>query len=241
MSNKSSVTLEDFIEKYKKTAKPKKSYSDWISERGDTSELDYSSAIKEAQREYDRAGAGYGRQGEALSRSGLFGSGYAAYLDGNAYSEFQNAKETAARKRDLAAIKNRSGYADYLSDSETSQQKLFSDTINDIVKHKSDNLSTNYLLGIASGLSPELAELASNLGASLTKENTGTFTASGKRTLLMQMLSNNLDEKTAYSLALACGVSEEEAKTLSKVCAAFISDREAEKNKLMDLLDKSSK
>ena len=108
MSKNSSVTLEDFIEKYSKTAKPKKSYSDWIRERGDTSELDYSNTIKEAQREYDRAGAGYGRQGEALSQSGLLGSGYAAYLDANAYSEFQNAKEASERKRELAAINNRS-------------------------------------------------------------------------------------------------------------------------------------
>ena len=222
MANKSNVTLEDFIEKY--TASKKKSqktYSQFLNERGDMSEANYAQAVNEAQKEYDRARSGYGKQGELLGRKGLGGSGYASFLDSNAYSELQNSKREAQKARNIAETKNRSAYASYLENADSARDKLVGNAIDDIYRYGSDDYETSYKLAIASGLDKETAKYAAEIGSALrgdaatesekTKVSIGT-----RRTLLGELISGRFTGENAVAYLIACGIDEEDAKLMEE-------------------------
>ena len=237
MSDTAKITLEDFIKKYNLAKKPKKSYAQWLTENGDTTALTYSDSILNAQKEYDRASSGYGKKGETLSRNGLIGSGYASFLDANAYSEFQNAKNAAEKERKLANTKNNRGYAEYLEKEDAKQTAKMADTINSIFKYKTNDYENAYKLAISSGLNKNEASIAAIIGTSMTDEYSSTLSANGKRVLLMQMKRENMSEGVAYNFALACGLSEKEAKELAHIQSYHYIDKSEEDMSFNDLFD----
>ena len=225
MAKKSNVTLEDFINKYNASRKKKqKTYSQWLNEQGDSSEMNYAEAINDAQKEYDRARAGYGKTGEALSRKGLNGSGYASYLDSNAYSELQNSKREAEKERNAAALKNRSAYAEYLEKSDSAQNRLASDTLSDIHRYGTDDYETSYKLAIAAGLDEETAKYIADIGIVLNEKEEvieepekTTVSVSTKRVLLEELLKKRLAGDNAVAYLMACGIEKEEAEQMAEV------------------------
>ena len=224
MAKKSNVTLEDFIKNYNASKKRKqKTYSQWLSEQGDLSEVNYAEAVNEAQKEYDRAKAGYGKTGEVLSQSGLNGSGYASFLDSNAYSELQNSKREAEKERRTASIKNRSAYAEYLEKEDSEQNRLVGDTVADIYRYGSSNYESSYKLAIAAGLDEETAKHAAEIGIALNAERAaaeagkkGTVSASARRTLLKDLIEKRLTGEKAIAYLVACGISEAEAEQMAE-------------------------
>ena len=231
MANKSNVTLEDFIEKY--TASKKKSqktYSQFLNERGDMSEVNYAQAVNEAQKEYDRARASYGKQGELLGRKGLGGSGYASFLDSNAYSELQNSKREAEKTRNIAQTRNKSAYASYLEKADSERDKLVNNAIADIYRYGSDDYETSYKRAIASGLDRESAKYAAEIGSALTentnaaseKTNVGIAT---RRTLLSELISGRFTGENAISYLIACGIDETDAALMAETAEKIREER----------------
>ena len=217
MANKSNVTLEDFIEKY--TASKKKSqktYSQFLNERGNMSEANYAQAVNEAQKEYDRARAGYGKQGELLGRKGLGGSGYASFLDSNAYSELQNSKREAEKARNIAETKNRSAYASYLENADSARDKLVGNAIDDIYRYGSDDYETSYKLAIASGLDKETAKYAAEIGSALTEDTNAEVSIGTRRTLLGELISGRFTGENAIAYLIACGINEKDATLMAE-------------------------
>ena len=224
MANNSNVTLEDFIKKYNASKKKKqKTYSQYLREIGDTSEADYAEAVNEAEKEYDRARSGYGMTGELLGRKGLNGSGYASYLDANAYSELQNSKREAEKARSDTQKKNRSSYGSYLQNEESEQNRLFGDTVDSIYKYGSDNNDAAYKLAVASGLDEESARHAVDIATALSKKEEApeeiekdTLSVSTRRTLLGELISRGLSGDNALAFLIACGVEEEVAEEIAE-------------------------
>ncbi len=212
MSDNTNVTLEDFIKKYNESKKKsRKTYSEWLSEQGDMTEINYSDAIKDAQIEYDRARSGYGRTGELLSQRGLNGSGYASFLDSNAYSELQNSKREAEKARKTAQIKNKSAYASYLQDLDSAQVKA----LDSIHKYGAGDYDTSYKLAILSGLDEEAAKHVADLGVAIGA-GSKKVSVSTKRALISELMKKRLTGDKAQAFLKACGLSEEEAKVISE-------------------------
>ena len=222
MAKGANVTLEDFIKKYNDSKnKKRKTYSQYLTEQGDMTEARYAEAVNEAQKEYDRAKAGYGRSGEALSKRGLNGSGYAAFLDSNAYSELQNSKREAEKARNTAERKNRSAYAEYLENTDKAENRLFTDTVDDIYRYGSNDYDSSYKLAISAGLDKEMAKHAAEIGMALAKEEEkseepkkAVISTSTRRVLLSEILSKRYYGERAYAFLIACGLEEEDAKTI---------------------------
>ncbi len=222
MSDNTNVTLEDFIKKYNESKKKsQKTYSEWLSEQGDMTEINYSDAIKDAQIEYDRARSGYGRTGELLSQKGLNGSGYASFLDSNAYSELQNSKREAEKKKNAAQIKNKSAYASYLQDLDSAQSKLTEDAISNIYKYGASDYDTSYKLAILSGLDEETAKHVADLSVAIGVGNK-KISVSTKRALLSELMRKRLTGDKAKAFLTACGLSEEEAEDISEAAEEAI-------------------
>ena len=215
MSSTSSVTLMDFVEKLQKSKE--KSYSEWLKENGDTTDYNFSKELENANKEYDRARATYGKTAESLSKYGLTGSGYASFLDANAYSELQSSKRAALERKNLAEAKNKSSYSTYLTSEKEKKTASILDAINNIVEYNITDYDSAYKLGLASGLDEEGAALISELGTNLAKSSKGKLDANGKRTLIMQLLNEGVIGKDkAREVALACGLSEEDADDIAR-------------------------
>lgn len=211
MSSKS-VTLEDFIKNYKKTEKKPKSYSEWLNEQGN--QPDFSDEIAEAQKEYDRKKASYGKRGEALSSRGLLGSGYAAYLDANAYSELQSTRRGIDEKRDLHELQKRKGYADYLSRENEKTEALGEKVLKNIIEYKAGDSSAAHLLGLMAGLDPESAKAIAEAGSSVVKYTEGIMDSEQKRAILYQTIDRRLSGNEAFAFAIACGMNEDDAQKI---------------------------
>ena len=215
MENKTTVTLEDFIKKYNESKqKSKKTYSEWLNEQGDMTETNYSQAIIDAQKEYDRARSGYGRTGEVLSQKGLNGSGYASFLDSNAYSELQNSKREAEKAKNAAQTKNKSAYASYLQDLDSKQDKLTKDALSNFYKYGARDYDSSYKLAIASGLDEETAKYVAELGVAIGA-GSGKISVNTKRMLLSELTRRHITGDSARAFLMACGVGAEEAEEMA--------------------------
>lgn len=213
MSEKT-VTLEDFIENYKKKAPKPKSYSQWLDEQG--AMPDFSSSIERAQREYDRQKVSYGQRGDTLSRSGLLGSGYAAYLDANAYSELQNTRRDVEKKRNLYESESKKGYADYLNKESEAVDARLSKAISNIINYKAGEKEDAYLLALAAGLDEDTADLVASAGSSIVEYDRGTKSQTGKENIVYNALKLGIKGEKAIAYAMACGMNESDAKKVAE-------------------------
>jgi hypothetical protein len=213
MSEKT-VTLEDFIENYKKKAPKPKSYSEWLGEQGGMP--DFSASEEKAQREFDRERASYGKRGDALSRRGLVGSGYAAYLDANAYSELQNTKRDIEKNRNLYESESKKGYADYLSKEKEAGESRLSKAINNIIHYGAGNKEGAYIMALAAGLDPDTANIVADAGSSIVEYGRGIESESGKENVVYNALKLGFRGEQAVAYAMACGMNESDAKKVGK-------------------------
>lgn len=214
MAKNQTQTLEDFIKKY--TGAGAKSYSDWLSSVGDTAEQAYAYAQNEANKEYERALSSYGALGEKTAKSGLGGSGYAAYLDANAYSEMQRAKQNALTTKNTQDAQNRIKYSDYLGDYENEREKNLQGIIKSISGYGTDE-DAAYQYALYSGLPEELAKGASQLGINLAKgkKASGTLTQRQKASVMNMLIGKGYSRGNLYYFLTAMGLSQDEANSMA--------------------------
>ena len=210
MAKTKTQTLEDFIKKY--TLSGTKSYSDFLRGEADDSEYSYASALKNANKTYDRARAHYGASGEAAARRGLTGSGYSDYLDANAYSEMQKTKQDALEKKNVSDAQNRIKYADYLRTYESEREKKLRETIDRIAEYapKNEELANEYAL--YSGLDTDIAKEVAALGIELGKKE---MSAKDKQTLINTLVTKSYSRGNLYYYLTAIGMSQDEANELA--------------------------
>ena len=208
MSKTTTQTLEDFIKKY--TSSGAKNYSDWLKGEDDGEDA-YSKAVTEANKQYERSLSGYGRQGEALSRSRLYDSGYSAYLDANAYSEMQRARGDALEKKNTTDAKNKQKYSEYLKSVESERQKLLNSTLKGIDNYHLTDEDSAYDYAVYSGLDEDTAKIAARLGVSVAS----SMTQKEKISLLGTMRSMGLSRGSMYYYLTALGLPQKEANELA--------------------------
>lgn len=210
MAKTSTATLEDFIKKY--TQSGAKSYSEWLSSQGQ-GELSYESKLRDADYEYDRALSTYGKKAEVLSRGGLGAGGYAAYIDANAYSEMQNAKQNALREKNVTDTQNRYKYSDYLKEYESDRHKVISDTLNAMRDSSITDADSAYEYALYRGIPDELATELSRFNSSTSGIN--ALSAKEKSTLITTLASKGYSRGNLYYLLTALGMSQDEANELA--------------------------
>lgn len=201
-------------------------YAAWLAAYGTDAGAAYDASVREAERTYDRAGSGYGAQGEALGRAELTGSGYGDYLDGVAYAAKIRAQESAAEKRLEADKANRAGYAAYL----TEQAERAQSTLNAIRLQKITDESIAYEYARTCGMGDEDARTISRLvGQMNTGEETSTSAVRQRVTIMQYMVSMEFTRDAAYAYALSCGVGERLARQMAEATESAVAAKNQNK------------
>ena len=210
MSKSTTSTLEEFIKKYTKSGA--KSYSEWLSptESGDD---EYASALNSAAQEYDRAISGYGRQAEALARKGLLTSGYADYLNANAYSELQKKKQRARADKLATDEANSRKYSDYLADYQSDSYKMLRNSIEEIARQNITDEQKAYNYALFYGIPDELATEVSKFATGIS--GVSSMTAKQKSTLINTLAGKGYSRGNLYYFLTALGMSQKEANELA--------------------------
>ena len=197
-----------------KKKKGKKSYAEWIRDNGVLSSEIYDAAIRDAENDYHFARAGYGKSGESVAKSGLYGSGYSDYLSAKAYQALQKSKGEAKSNYAKDERENRQGYQAYIESLEKSESKLYSDTRDAIVAKEITSYDDAYSYALNTGLSEERASAAANEAIKLSASNI-------KKEISKLIINNKLSEKEARSYALFMGLSTEDAEELAKYAKSY--------------------
>ncbi len=208
-------TLTDFIDDHVKN-KRIESYAEWVAAYGQDAEREYARRVAAADGDYAASRAHYGLQGAALREGGLTGSGYAAYLDGVAYSARSAAKSTALSERSAMEAENRRGYAAYINggtgspvaDTSSALGKLLSVGIVD------EGVATSYLIQL--GLAEDEAKDLASLNRQIQKNS-----ASVREYLLRLCTEKMYSYSVAYQYALDAGMSDAAAKDLASEVQAY--------------------
>ena len=210
MAKTTTETLEDFIKKY--TSSGAKSYSDWLSAEGEDDST-YEKAISDASSAYDRALSTYGKRAEALSRKGLLGGGYSDYLDANAYSEMQTARQNDLREKNTSDVKNRIKYSDYLKDYSNERYKKMHNVIEGINENYIGDEEEAYKYALYNGIPSSIAAELSKFGAGISGVN--GMSPNQKSKLITTLASNGYSRGNLYYLLTALGMSQNDANELA--------------------------
>jgi hypothetical protein len=206
--------LDEYIQSTaKKKKNKKKSYAEWLTERGSTTASDYSEVLSLAH--VNAAGTPtYGAKAEELAAAGLSGSGYAAYLSkkgelekGELYrgiNERYNA-EVAAEKEDYYA---------YSDDFDEDMERKRVSVIENIKRSKIVSFADAYALAVNKGLSEEEA---------LAAAKSGTDAAVGivKEDVIQKIFEEHLTYSEAHALAKSLGLEDEDAKKLGEFAKQY--------------------
>lgn len=186
----------------------KKSMTAWLREEHPELGDAYADALLAADRRYETSRPGYGRSGEALFRSGLDDSGYAAYLAGVAYATRQSEKSEAQKTLRRDAGK---GYAAYLTQKEKERQTAMANVTGKLLQYGITDSDAAYTLALQYGLG--------TADARRTAESAAGLHASGdlRRTVLRNLVSLGMRAEYGMQYAMACGLSEEEADEIARV------------------------
>ena len=210
MSKSTTSTLEDFIKKYTKAGA--KSYSEWLSP-AQSGESEYADALNRATQEYDRAISGYGRQAEALGKRGLLTSGYADFLNANAYSEMQKKKQKARADKLATDEANRHKYSDYLADYQSDSYKMLRNSIEEIARQDITDEEKAYKYALFYGIPDELATEVSKFATSMS--GVPGMTTKQKSTLINTLAGKGYSRGNLYYFLTALGMSPREANELA--------------------------
>ena len=238
MSKSTTSTLEDFIKKYTKSGA--KSYSEWLSP-AKSGEDEYASELDSAAQEYDRALSHYGRQAEALGKKGLLTSGYAHYLNANAYSEMQKKKQSALKKRLAADEENRRKYSDYLADYQSDSYKMLRNSIQEIAGQDITDEEKAYKYALFYGIPDELATEVSKFATGIS--GVSGMTARQKSTLINTLAGKGYSRGNLYYFLTALGMSQKEANELADTIYKLSSTKKTttSSSELTNAVNKTSK
>lgn len=199
-------------------AKPvKDGYASWLELYGTDAKAAYAKAARAADITYDRAGSRYGARGEAVARAGLTGSGYGDYLDGVAYATHARALADAAEKQAETARQNRRDYADYL----TAESKRRQSLLGSIKGQGITDEATAEAYARACGMSDGDAAVIGTLVGKMRESGSGV-SVHQKVKVMQYMVNQEMPREVAYSYALTCGMTEQEAREMAEATEAAV-------------------
>lgn len=186
-------------------------YASWLDLYGTDAKAAWGKAARAADIAYDRSGSRYGTRGETLARAGLTGSGYGDYLDGVAYATHARALSDAAERQVEGARENRRDYAAYLADEGKRRQSL----LGSIKGQGITDAATAAAYARACGMSGADADMIGTLVGRMRESGSGV-TVHQKVRVMQYMVNQELPREVAYSYALTCGMTEEEAREMAE-------------------------
>lgn len=211
------MTLEEFIRNFNKTQsnKGEMSYRDYLGTLEASPDDAYRDALGQIEQDYQRARIGYGAEAEAMASRGLTASGYAAYLDGNAYAARQRARTNAKESYHDALKESARGYGAYL---ENFEQERF-DKIRKIEKDIADmdllDADAAYDYAVSMGLTHEDADKVAIQAIKKKHQQK-------KEEVLSIVLRDHLSSDEVMALGLYYGLSEAEIKEVSHFAKLYV-------------------
>lgn len=211
------MTLEEFIRNFNKTQsnKGEMSYRDYLGTMAASPDETYRDTLGQIEQDYRRARVGYGAEAEALASQGLGGSGYAAYLDGNAYAARQRARTNAQKTYTDALKESALGYGEYLKNFESERF----DKIQKIEKSIADmellDPDAAYDYAASMGLSHEEADEVAMRAIKKGRQKK-------KEEILSIILKNQLSSDDAIALAFHYGLPEQEIKDIAHFANLYV-------------------
>ena len=222
------------------------SYSDYLAKMGSDPAGDaeaakkkaqeaYNKSVLDASREYDRARAAYGAEGEAMARAGLTGSGYADYLDAQAYAArqgsmdaargaYQNSLDIADASQKSAERELQRGYLDYIENYKAGQKADFNSAMSYLINGNiSGAQARSYLEMMGLG---DRADSILAITDPIVQKNTSSESHAQASKWLDDTLAKGYTGQDAYDHAKFLGASDEEAAYIQKMA-----DAQAEKQK----------
>ena len=211
------MTLEEFIRNFNKTQsnKGEMSYRDYLGTMAASPEDAYRDALGKIEEDYQRARIGYGAEAEAMAGRGLTGSGYAAYLDGNAYAARQRARTEAKESYHDALKESARGYGEYLEKFEAERFDKIRKIESDIADMELLDPDAAYDYATSMGLSHEDADMVAMQAIKKGRQQK-------KEKLLSVILRDQLSSDEAMALGLYHGLSESEIKEISHFAKLYV-------------------
>ena len=232
MATKNPATLQEYIDKYlsenKELTSPK-SYAEFIMHGGRGASIVGSEGRLDAEKSYAKSLSTYGKQAEAFGSRGLYGSGYASYINDSAKRQ-KNIAYDMARGGEMAIdAENRGGYANYLSKLTEKAKKLRDSILNKLEGSMMTDYSQVYNLAQALGLPDKDAETV----AKLTTE-TAIKKLSDKA--IMDVTEKRMTKAQAQKYAMSLGLPESEVEKIANY-AEYINQKINYENTSENYLD----
>ncbi len=189
------------------------SYGDWLASHSTSGRRE--NELNAQKNAVISAGArrfsGYGKNAENTGSMGLSGSGYSDFLTDRAVHDVRDSIAEANEEISELEPLNREGYARYLSGIVEKFADRKSDALDKILSLNSADYDAAYLLAKQFGLTEEDAEEVASAGTSFSHA-----TRSEKAEIMKATMDARLDYYSAYSYAVACGLSPSEAAKIAR-------------------------
>ena len=195
------MTLEEFIKNYNNTEAKKGdlSYQDYLTSYAGDPYGSYLDTLDSIDAQYRRAASDYGARSERLGSYGLLGSGYAAYLDGNAYAGMQKQKQAARETVQNALTQGTTRYEAYLKEQNEGRADKLRQVKSDILSQNITDPDAAYDYAESQGLSHEEAQAVAQASIELTQE-------AQQQKLMNLIIEKGLDAERAVALGIYYGL-----------------------------------
>ena len=211
-------TLVGFLDEYiKSSAKKneKKSYAEWLTDRGSTTVKDYAAALSAARAEAASLPT-HGATAERLAGVGLSGSGYAGYLAKKGEIANEELYRGISERYNTKIAAEKEDYYDYSDDFDERTEKTKSSVIDSIKRNKIVSFADAYALAVNKGLSYEDATAAA-------KSGTDAAVAAVKDEVIQKIFEEYLTYGEALALAKSLGLGGEDAEELGEFAKQYTS------------------
>ena len=209
---KIATTLEEILKGAKESAAKKNSadsYEEYLMKNGINNRAGYADAVNALYLNTKKGLSSYGINNRNINSKGLQNSGYAAYIDDLASSNFTRGladiKESYVNKEGESLL----GYAGYLDKYADTENRLKRSVMSHLIKNGITDLNTAIAYGISAGLSEDAANEIGRSAYEVTKQK-------AFNSVLEQTVRLGLDAEGAKMLAMKMGINETDALTFAK-------------------------
>lgn len=215
--------LQELIEGKERTNRAK-SYSEYLSTLSDDPADEYGEARRSAELLRMASSPGYGTQGEALGRTGLSRSGYAAYLGDAGERSFRRASSKAEDALTKENEERRRSYDQYLDRYGEEQSELLREAIRRMSSGGFEGYDDGYRYAVTRGLAGEGAELFARMCDAYGSAGKRGIASETRIELLREIMRNGLDYESAYLYARAVGASTDTAEKIAAFASSAAND-----------------
>ncbi len=205
------ASFEDYIQslKLKNTDETLDTYDMYKYKSGTDLDRDYYSDLSSLYAATKKKLSGYGSKSTALANNGLQSSGYSAYIDSKARSEYASKYNDLTAKRISDENKMQLGYSDYLDQAAKEKASLKKSVLSSLIDGNIIKLDDAIAYGMSAGLSKDDANEVGQTVYSITKQKV-------LNGLMEQVVSLGLDSTGAALLAEKMGISHSDAVKFGK-------------------------